>query len=151
MVSLYRNHIPKGRYESQKDRLRAVKDNRELSDLPPKCSPDRVQQAEAILAAQAGETVSLGEVAAGVGLGLRSLQIVFRATLGVSPRRRLAQIRLDQARARLLNPAPGETVTSIALECGFTHLGRFPGAYLRAFGELPSQTLKRARGCAAPE
>ncbi|TKD12539.1 helix-turn-helix transcriptional regulator [Rhodobacter capsulatus] len=122
-----------------------------LAEVAPRRSPDRVQRAEAILNAQAGETVSLGAVAAGVGLGLRSLQIVFRATLGVSPRRRLAQIRLDQARARLLDPAPGETVTSIALDCGFTHLGRFPGAYLRAFGELPSQTLKRARGCAAPE
>ena len=122
-----------------------------LAEAAPRRGPDRVQQAEALLSAQAGDAVSLGAVAAGVGLGLRSLQIVFRATLGVSPRRRLAQIRLDQARRRLLNPAPGETVTSIALECGFTHLGRFTAAYLQMFGELPSQTLKRARGCAAPE
>ena len=34
-----------------------------------------------------------------------------------------------------------ESVTDIALRCGFTHLGRFSVAYRTRFGESPSETL----------
>jgi transcriptional regulator GlxA family with amidase domain len=39
---------------------------------------------------------------------------------------------------------PGETVTGIALECGFGNLGEFAGRYRRRFGEKPSETFRRA-------
>jgi transcriptional regulator GlxA family with amidase domain len=37
------------------------------------------------------------------------------------------------------------TVSSVALACGFAHLGRFSATYASKFGEAPSVTL---RGCA---
>jgi len=39
---------------------------------------------------------------------------------------------------------PGETVTAIALECGFGNLGEFASRYRRRFGEKPSETFRRA-------
>jgi AraC-like DNA-binding protein len=52
--------------------------------------------------------------------------------------------RLDLARARLLAATDTATVTTVALECGFVNVGAFADRYRRAFGELPSQTLKSA-------
>lgn len=37
-------------------------------------------------------------------------------------------------------PQPGETVTSIAIECGFDHPSRFARGYRELFGETPSRT-----------
>ena len=37
------------------------------------------------------------------------------------------------------------TVSEVAYRWGFTHLGRFAGAYRERFGETPSQTLRSTR------
>jgi AraC-like DNA-binding protein len=39
---------------------------------------------------------------------------------------------------------PGTTVTSVALDSGFAHLGRFAAAYRHHYGESPSETLRLA-------
>jgi AraC-like DNA-binding protein len=36
-------------------------------------------------------------------------------------------------------------VSEVAYRWGFTHLGRFAGAYRARFGESPSQTLRNRR------
>ena len=36
-----------------------------------------------------------------------------------------------------------QSVSDIAYECGFTHLGRFADQYRRRFGALPAETLKK--------
>ncbi len=105
----------------------------------------RVRMAEAIMRARSDEPLSMAAVAREVGVGLRSLQLAFLEARAIGPRDVLLRMRLERARERLLAPAPGETVTSISLDCGFAHLGRFPAAYRTAFGELPTETLARAR------
>lgn len=55
------------------------------------------------------------------------------------------EVRLRHVRDRLLKPMPGDSVTDIAIEHGFPHLGEFATAYKKAFGESPSETLRRHR------
>ena len=108
-------------------------------------------------------------LAAVLGVTPRSLQLSFRALHGMSPRQYLERVRLDRVRARILSQGEAISVTTAALECGFTHLGRFSQVYRRTFGELPNETRARQwhlsdpdpinyppnarnkRGCARPE
>lgn len=54
--------------------------------------------------------------------------------------------RLSVARERLLRAdETKETIGGIAAALGFWHLGHFAVDYRRAFAEVPSETLKRAR------
>jgi AraC-like DNA-binding protein len=105
----------------------------------------RVRIAEEIMRARSDEPLSMAAVAREVGVGLRSLQLAFLEVRAMGPRDVLLQMRLERARERLLSPGPSDTVTTIALDCGFAHLGRFPAAYQTAFSELPTQTLARSR------
>ncbi|MEU4714350.1 helix-turn-helix domain-containing protein [Micromonospora purpureochromogenes] len=54
-----------------------------------------------------------------------------------SPSRRYAVHRA------LCAAGPGASVTAIAVQHGFAHLGRFAGEYRARFGESPSTTLRR--------
>jgi transcriptional regulator GlxA family with amidase domain len=91
------------------------------------------------------ESWSVERLASAVGLSSRTLHRVVRRELGVSPMRLLRRARLAQARADLERPARETSVTSVAYDCGFAHLGRFSQQYARQFGESPSDTLRRAR------
>jgi AraC-like DNA-binding protein len=99
-----------------------------------------------LLLARLDEPWSIGRLSQTLGLSTRTLHRVVRREAGVSPMRLLRQARLAQARSELAAPRPGTTVTRVALDCGFTHLGRFSQEYVRRFGERPSETLQRARG-----
>ena len=57
----------------------------------------------------------------------------------------LRALRLDVAHRRLREPQAHATVATVALDCGFTHLGRFAQAYAQRFGEAPAATM-RGRG-----
>jgi len=56
------------------------------------------------------------------------------------------QVRLAKAREEMLATQGAKSVTSIAMEWGFNHLGHFARDYRARFGELPSQTLRSHRG-----
>ena len=108
-------------------------------------SARRVRGAAELLRQRADEPVSIAALAEEIGVGLRSLQMSFREVHGQAPREFLGRIRLERARERLLAADPSEQVTTIALDCGFSHLSRFAEAYRQAFGERPSETLRRRR------
>lgn len=95
------------------------------------------------------EPVSVRRVARASGLSTRTLHRVIRRHYGVSPMGLLRRARLARVRRELLAAAPGTTVTTAALACGFSHLGRFSQCYACQFGESPSDTLRRARGASA--
>ena len=115
-----------------------------LLDEPP-AAGRVVAAATEIMRERAGASLSIAEIARQVGVSERSLQLSFRRELGVSPRERLRELRLDQVRRELLlTRAEQKSVSQIAMDWGFVHLGRFAASYRRKFGENPSQTV---RGC----
>ena len=103
---------------------------------------DYVRRAEELMRARFDEAPTMTDIADALNVSLRSLQIAFHEHRGLAPRAMLNRIRLEEARARLRAARPGQNVGSIALDCGFTHLGRFAISYRKAFGELPSETLR---------
>ncbi|WP_198402502.1 helix-turn-helix domain-containing protein [Rhodobacter sp. CZR27] len=105
----------------------------------------RVRRAEELMRLRADEPLSIADLARELDLGMRSLQIAFRKVRGTGPREVLTGIRLKNARHRLMVADATANVTRIALDSGFTHLGRFSEAYRDAFGERPVDTLRRAR------
>ena len=55
----------------------------------------------------------------------------------------LRSVHLNIVRERLWLSQTTVSVSNIAIDCGFTHLGRFSVAYKRRYGESPSDTLRR--------
>ena len=83
---------------------------------------------------------TIPELCRWAGVGQRTLEYAFRDQLGVTPVRYLKLVRLNRAHRLLRRASPAdESVTSIALACGFIELGRFAGDYCRLFGESPCQ------------
>ncbi|QXI36340.1 helix-turn-helix domain-containing protein [Pseudomonas xantholysinigenes] len=91
------------------------------------------------------ETLNLLELAEVAGVSLRQLQQAFKAFTGLPPAHWLRLRRLNGARRDLLREE-GVTVAEVAMRWSFWHLGRFSESYRQLFRELPSETLRRARG-----
>lgn len=106
----------------------------------------RVRQAEELMHEHSDEPLSMQTIAQVLGVSLRSLQLAFAEVYGgLSPRDVLNRIRLEKARARLLAADGDVQVTTVAMDSGLFHLGRFSQSYARTFGEKPSETLLRRR------
>jgi AraC-like DNA-binding protein len=97
----------------------------------------RVRQAMAYMTDRLATPLSIGEVAAACGVGVRSLQEAFRRDLDTTPGQWLRGQRLERAH-RLLATGEGGTVTEVAYACGFFHLGEFGAAFKARYGATPS-------------
>jgi transcriptional regulator GlxA family with amidase domain len=102
---------------------------------------DRVQQ---IARAQFGETLHIHFICLSCGVNERTLRKAFQSVCGSTPYRYLREVRMREAREALLRAGPRTKVTTVAMEHGFLELGRFSVEYKMAFGERPSETLRRA-------
>lgn len=92
-----------------------------------------------------GNCPGISDICYDVQVSERTLQYCFRNVLALSPGVYLRYLRLNRARAALVRPADGNvTVTRVATQWHFLHLGRFSRDYLNIFDELPSTTLHRA-------
>jgi AraC-like DNA-binding protein len=101
--------------------------------------PRTLRRAQEHIHANFAQPMTVTDIAAAAGSSVRRMQEAFHAHLDLSPMTYLRNVRLDHCR-RLLADGTA-TVTDVAQECGFTHLGRFSAAYRERFGELPSHTL----------
>lgn len=80
------------------------------------------------------------------GVSERTLQYAFQERFGLTPAAFLKARRLAAVRSELLHARPaGASVSQVVAQFGFWHSGQFAADYRRAFGELPSETLKRDR------
>jgi AraC family ethanolamine operon transcriptional activator len=103
-----------------------------------------VGRATTLISHNLGEPLRIGDVCRTLRISDRTLRAAFRDVVGMSPKRYVTMQRLGAAHDALRLALLGQTtVTDIALSVGFLELGRFAARYRRAFGEAPSQTLRR--------
>lgn len=108
------------------------------------CIGDNLAEAvRQFIDAHASEPIRISELALQLGVSCRALQLSFKKRFGCTPSDHLFACRLGLARTRLLAPTDTTTVAAVAVDCGFVNLGAFAGRYHRAFGERPSETLRR--------
>jgi len=113
---------------------------REVRPAPPRL----IREAEYLMTN--GDTaLTISQIASHLRVSLRTLEAGFQECRGISPLRRLREIRLERVREQLLSAPEGTSVTSVATENGFLHLPRFSAYYRAAFGEAPLATLRRSR------
>ncbi|HCY63487.1 MAG TPA: AraC family transcriptional regulator [Oxalobacteraceae bacterium] len=76
-------------------------------------------------------------------LSLRSLYLLFEKNANTTPKHFIRKKKLEAVYATLMDPSSNAAnVTAVALDYGFTHLGRFSELYRSTFGVLPSEALK---------
>jgi AraC-like DNA-binding protein len=103
----------------------------------------RLRDVEDWIEAHLEQPITVGRLCAVAGVGERALCKLFEARRSMSPMRFVTERRLAAAHARLLAAGSAGAVTEVAIELGFTHVGRFAIAYREVFGESPSETLRR--------
>ena len=108
-------------------------------------SSNAVKLAEEFLEANWNKPIDIVALARVANVSARTLFRGFRKERGQSPAEYLKELRLRRALVILENPDLDTTVTQVALTCGFLNGGHFAHDYQSQFGELPSETLNRAR------
>lgn len=109
-------------------------------------SKDRIiRGASAYIGEHIDESIRVRDLSGELVTSVSCLERTFRDELHMTPSQYILARRLVSAHKRLkvadaCSKADG-TVARIALDHGFSHLGRFSGAYRNHFGELPSDTL----------
>lgn len=83
------------------------------------------------------------QAAQAVATTRRSIESELQRSLQVTPSAYLRQLRLQGARADLLDAGQVRSVSQIAARWGFAHPGLLSRRYHEAFGELPRETLAR--------
>lgn len=113
------------------------------SARPAGIAPAFVVRAEEFVRAHSADALQLQDIAAAAGVPARTLRDGFQQFRSMTPMQFVRDTRMAHARQRLLRSDGQVRISDVALECGFFHLGRFSLAYAKAFGESPSDTLRR--------
>lgn len=120
-------------------------DTTDPHEVAPSARMRLVKRARDYALAHPDRPPSILELCNRVGASRRKLQYCFQETLGINPVAYLRALRLNAVH-RALRRNRDDTVHDIAIQWGFWHVSRFATDYRQLFGELPSTTLKRARG-----
>lgn len=111
--------------------------------MGPSC-PHYLLRAKQFIHDHAREDIALEDIERAAGVSRYKLFEGFRQHFGHAPMAYLKWHRLEAVRRDILSDSSERNVSSIAMNWGFSHLGRFSNDYKQRFGETPSQTLKRA-------
>ncbi len=110
----------------------------------PDAGAEQVRLVEEYINVHCTDPISMAAIARETGHSANSIFRSFRKHRDYTPMQLLRRVRMELARTRLLRASAPDSVSRIATECGFTHLGRFATDYRRRFGETPSETLARS-------
>ena len=93
------------------------------------------------------EAIRMEDLCLETAAALRTLQRCFREYFDLTITDYIKTVRLNAAHCELINAHPREySVTTIALQHGFTHLGRFSVEFHKLFGQSPRDTLAMQAG-----
>jgi AraC-like DNA-binding protein len=120
----------------QGNRLRAIATRGDLSN--------KTARAVAWLKANYTKPLRTDELAGMARMGVSTLHHQFRAMTGMSPLQYQKQLRLQDARRRML--AEGLDATSAAYEVGYQSVSQFSREYRRFFGQPPKRDVGALRG-----
>ena len=102
-----------------------------------------IEHAHDFIEANFREPLSVMNICADSAISLSKLERTFRRELNMSPTEYILARRLVAVNSELKRASSNDKhVAQIAMDCGFSHLGRFSGVYRAHFGELPSETLR---------
>jgi AraC-like DNA-binding protein len=116
-----------------------------LDRTQPAPGPWQLRLVEEYIEANWRQPLNIESLAAVTGGSARSIFKAFKETRGVSPMAFVKSVRLKHARALLQAKDETISVIDVAFQCGFLNPGHFARDYRRAFGELPSETLRVAK------
>lgn len=103
------------------------------------------------LALRLGRVPAIHELCQAAHVSERRLREAFTSVYDTPPSVYFRDMMLDEAHRRLLLGVDATaSVSSVALDLGFDHLGRFAQRYRRVYGELPSETLRQRVPTFAP-
>jgi len=115
----------------------------DLKHTPQPNFPIYVQRAINYIHAHAREDIKLSEIVAYSGVSRLKLFDGFRKYIGLPPMLYIRRYRLGEIRKAIIQDRSNAQVSGIAMNWGYTHLGRFSSDYRKCFGECPSHTAKR--------
>ncbi len=87
-------------------------------------------------------TVTISDICSYAAASERTLEYAFKEYCGVTPKAYLNARRLHAFRDALRR-SDAASVSSVAGEFGYWHMGKLAGDYRATFGELPSETLRK--------
>ncbi|WP_022724411.1 AraC family transcriptional regulator [Rhodopseudomonas sp. B29] len=106
--------------------------------------PSAVRIAEHFADSRCEHDVGIDDMARAAGVSTSTLTRAFIKHRGYSPSAYAKRAKLSHAR-NLLETGAATTVVGVALRCGFANPSRFAQDYREAFGEAPTETLRRRR------
>jgi len=109
-------------------------------------TPSAVRAVEEFIEANWDKPIDIATMSSVAKVSARSLFRQFKKDRGYSPADFAKRIRLQHARDMLEQSGGSASVTQIALRCGFQNPGHFARDFRLAFGELPSETLRKSAG-----
>jgi AraC family ethanolamine operon transcriptional activator len=102
-----------------------------------------MKQAEKILLENLDRPWTVHDLCIELHVSERTLRYGFQEYFGMSPMTYLKVQRLNGVRRHLKTATVNQaTVTDIAVQWGFWHMGQFAKDYKKMFGECPSETLR---------
>ncbi len=104
-----------------------------------------LEELVAWIRANSHRPLQLAELERRSGYSDRSLRNAFQERFGCAPKQWIRRTRMEAARQRLLNPDPGDSVSSIARNHGYQHVSQFSRDFRDVFGQRPSLVMRQAR------
>lgn len=105
--------------------------------------PRHVRRALDYIEQNLSDEICMEALIAASNVSARALYTGFERFIGTPPQLYIRNRRLEGVRAALMEASTPTTVSELALEWGFSHLGRFSREYRLRYDELPSETLRR--------